>query len=1001
MASPAKKPGLLARTATAAAYAVGGKRAAQAVSYTITGVSPETWFGPLQPLPPMAPPQTKGRAFDYLYGLNLQYLPRSTEPVTFSRLQGLAENCPILREVIETRKDQMGVLNFVIRPKEAPGTPKGKRAKASQHQDRIEFITQFLRKPDRRLDWAQWLREVLEQNYVYDAVSIYRRRTRGGQLYSLDLIDGATLDVKVDSDGRTPVPPSVAYQQVLKNLPAVDFSTDELLYYPENPRVDRLYGHPRVAQIITYVDMALARMRMQLGYFTEGNIPDGLLEGPAELTSQQIETLQVFWDAQFAGNVEQRRRAWWVPAGTKWTELKNAPFKDEFDDWLARVICYAFSISPTPFMKAVNRATAQSAQEEAEAEGLRPTMNYISRMMNHIIEEDFQSPQLEFVWDEDLEFDPSKKAVIDNLYARAGILAIDEIRDDIGEEAIGGAFAKPMFATPNGYVPVDPQEQQDMQLDSAQQHAEIVPATAQLGAQNGAQNGGQNNSGANNKKPVKGTPTPSAQGKPGKGSGSQPAAKFDGFVSPLYIARALLNAHDVAKWAEEQGLGKVEDTDDLRLVVANSPLPVDWNALAEDQPMLVVNDGERSIEECEDGVMLRFSIGDHATRWSELCSAGVYTDNFDSPFTGQIQIKLASLMNVNVDAAYGTSSLMPRVIRGEREKSEGIETVPPSPDVVPYNGPLLFGPEIWAPSEEAWSSTSVAGNSYWMAKLSAEEVDSAAADAHPTPSRAQIKAGNYRKGHIRLHGMNISIENRKGSTRSGVDANGDIWTSTLPAHYGYILRTEGADGEHVDAYIGPSPQSDRAWIVNQVDADTGDFDEHKLMLGYDNWAQAQGDYLRAFSDGRGHQRLGGVAGVSIPELKAWLANGDTTEPYAKGAQIGGPDLNDGHPDRPLAVSRPASGVSPTSGTADVGGTGRTPTADSLVGKVYASVDELPQAVKDKLKSPKRRRQWMHVFNSIMQQHPGDESRAFAGAWSVSQKLDADQASVRKEHYAAY
>lgn len=182
------------------------KRAAQAVSYTISGVKPDTWMGPLQPLPPLAPASVKSRAFDYLFGWNLSYMPRSGEEIDFATLKNFAENCPILRLVIETRKDQMCALDWMIRPKMDKNKGKGGTSAArNKYQGRVDEIRDFFKSPDKRLDWHQWLREILEQHFVYDAVSIYRRKDRGGKPYALELIDGATIKVLIDQYGRTQI----------------------------------------------------------------------------------------------------------------------------------------------------------------------------------------------------------------------------------------------------------------------------------------------------------------------------------------------------------------------------------------------------------------------------------------------------------------------------------------------------------------------------------------------------------------------------------------------------------------------------------------------------------------------------------------------------------------------------------------------------------------------------------------------------------------------------
>lgn len=160
-------------------------------------------------------------------------------------------------------------------------------------------------------------------------------------------------------------------------------------------------------------------------------------------------------------------------------------------------------------------------------------------------------------------------------------------------------------------------------------------------------------------------------------------------------------------------------------------------------------------------------------------------------------------------------------------------------------------------------------------------VDQAASEVNTQPTPAQIEAGNYKKGHVNIQGLDVTIENPRGSERSGIDADGKPWAVTMPDHYGYIKDTKGMDGEHVDAYIGPNTDSQKAFIIDQVHADTGVPDEHKVMLGYDTPVQAISQYEKAFSDGKGTQRIGAVTSTNIDSLKDWLATNATKKPASK------------------------------------------------------------------------------------------------------------------------
>lgn len=139
------------------------------------------------------------------------------------------------------------------------------------------------------------------------------------------------------------------------------------------------------------------------------------------------------------------------------------------------------------------------------------------------------------------------------------------------------------------------------------------------------------------------------------------------------------------------------------------------------------------------------------------------------------------------------------------------------------------------------------------------------------PSEAQIRAGNYAKHHISFQGLKIAIENRKGSERRGLDPLGAPWSVTMPADYGYIKRTIGADNDQLDCYVGPDWESQDVWIIDQVQAGSTAFDEHKVMLGFGSKGEALTTYRASFSDGKGADRIGNVRHCTMVEFKVDLA----------------------------------------------------------------------------------------------------------------------------------
>jgi hypothetical protein len=152
-------------------------------------------------------------------------------------------------------------------------------------------------------------------------------------------------------------------------------------------------------------------------------------------------------------------------------------------------------------------------------------------------------------------------------------------------------------------------------------------------------------------------------------------------------------------------------------------------------------------------------------------------------------------------------------------------------------------------------------------------------DVNHEPTEAQQEAGNYKKGHIRMHGLMISIENPKGSTRTGVNSDGKRWENVMAHHYGYIRGSQGADSDQVDVYVGPDTSSEKVWVIDQVNPKTGEFDEAKVMLGFNSIGEATKGYFDCYN--KGWKGLGEITECSVSELKDWIADGcDPDEFYS-------------------------------------------------------------------------------------------------------------------------
>lgn len=160
-----------------------------------------------------------------------------------------------------------------------------------------------------------------------------------------------------------------------------------------------------------------------------------------------------------------------------------------------------------------------------------------------------------------------------------------------------------------------------------------------------------------------------------------------------------------------------------------------------------------------------------------------------------------------------------------------------------------------------------------------ESIADAASAVDTNPSEAQKSTGNYRKGHVTIQGLPITIESPAGSTRSGVDGSGKPWSITMANHYGYIKRTESeADGDHIDVFVGDDPESEIVFVVDQMKGPVGagaHFDEHKCMLGFVSTADAKAGYLANYASG--WNRMGGIRALTMGDFKRWVESGETGE----------------------------------------------------------------------------------------------------------------------------
>lgn len=217
----------------------------------------------------------------------------------------------------------------------------------------------------------------------------------------------------------------------------------------------------------------------------------------------------------------------------------------------------------------------------------------------------------------------------------------------------------------------------------------------------------------------------------------------------------------------------------------------------------------------------------------------------------------------------------------ERRKAESVQQ-DGTPPAVSTDGEATAEPSaepapVEAEPVEATEPVEADPNAVQTALAAAEK------ETNTEPTEAQKEAGNYKKGHVKIDGYDVTIENPKGSVRRGTDASGKQWEQEMQNTYGYIRGTEGVDGDHIDVFFSEDPSQGDVFVVDQLNKD-GSFDEHKVMYGFPDIESARKAYLSNYEDG--WQGLGAITPVSKEEFKKWIDSSHRkTKPFAEYSSV--------------------------------------------------------------------------------------------------------------------
>jgi len=449
--------------------------------------------------------------WQFPYAYNQTWTPRRYAMTPFQTLRMIADVADICRICIETRKEQIGSLDFDIVSRDGKGSSSAKKG--------IALAKAAFARPDKKRTFKTWLGMAIEEVLVVDALSIYRRKTRGKSHFSWEIKDGTTILPLLDDGGDTPAPPEVAYRQIIYGRPVKggDTTVDELYYRPRCVRTHTPYGCSPTEAILLTINAALNREMFNLRYYTDGNIPHALLDAPKDWNKEQIQQFQQYIDEFFSGDLAQRRRMKVVANGMAQSikTMAEPDFTGKYDEWLVKVICASYAVPPSEigFTADVNKATSQGQENISYRRGVRPLTGYFEDLFNEMLEFDLEMPELKATFSGGESEDELKQAQTDKIYVDLGKNTIDELRQRDGEEPFGGAAARPMISTTVGPIFLDELEDNPILHPDALDQSSKVPAKdpiAEAAAAAAAAGGNPNVDG----EPKPGEPKPSKKKDP-------------------------------------------------------------------------------------------------------------------------------------------------------------------------------------------------------------------------------------------------------------------------------------------------------------------------------------------------------------------------------------------------------------------------------------------------------------------------------------------------------
>jgi hypothetical protein len=432
--------------------------------------------GAINPLRPDGRPDPRRYEFQVAQNINIT----ETRLIPFKTLRAAADQIDILRRCIEVLKSKITGLDWDIVlatdasekiAADSGGDHVRAMAKArSEFTDEIARLRTFWENPDRSngLTFSDWLMIALEEILVIDAWAVWPQMSVGGDLYGLQILDGATIKPLLDDRGMRPQAPNAAFQQILYGFPRAEFSannddpnadgeftSDDLAYMIRNRRTTSVYGYSPTERALPLADIYLRRQQWIRAEYTDGVMPDLMFTTDANWGTNPdlLRAYENILNDDLSGQTEQRKRARLLPSGLAPIAMEGygEKFKDTLDDYLITSICGHYGVQPTEIGFAPKGGLGGAGFEEgkassAEALGAQPLVNWISKMLTNISYTYLGMPrELEFKLMTSKRLDNEENARKNQIEITSGGKTINERRSEMG---------LPLLDTPQADMPI-------------------------------------------------------------------------------------------------------------------------------------------------------------------------------------------------------------------------------------------------------------------------------------------------------------------------------------------------------------------------------------------------------------------------------------------------------------------------------------------------------------------------------------------------------------------